>query len=96
MKRDHRLIKAFGKNEADLADIPQKISNVTVARIMIRNETGCSFCFPHGEETVNSTIGNSQKNWKKYRKNQRKQNPSEEKITIRTSISNEETISDEE
>ena len=70
MKRECRLIKAYGKNEVGLADLPQKISNVKVSRIVIGEETGCSYCFPHGYETINSHIINRQRNWKKQRKTQ--------------------------
>jgi hypothetical protein len=60
--------KAFGLNEAGLIDFPAKISNVRIERIEWGNLMGCSWCFPHGWETINSTIGKQQRNWKKYRK----------------------------
>lgn len=31
---------------------------------------GCSYCFPHGCETINSKEIKFQRNWKKYRKTQ--------------------------
>ncbi|MFZ6777333.1 hypothetical protein ACO0LD_10955 [Undibacterium sp. Ji83W] len=68
MKRECSLIKAFGKNEVGLADIPKKISGITISRIIIGEKSGCSRCFPHGYETINSHIGNRQRNWKKQRK----------------------------
>jgi hypothetical protein len=68
MKREVRLMKAFGKNEAGLADLPKKISGTAISRITRGEETGCSFCFPHGFETVNSHTANRQRNWKKQRK----------------------------
>jgi hypothetical protein len=70
MKREIRLIKAYGKNQYGLADVPKKTSGIRVARIHIGEEAGCSRCFPHGHETINSHIVNSQRNWKKQRKNQ--------------------------
>ena len=70
MKRIMRLIKAFGENEAGLPDFPRKISGITVTRVMILNENGCSRCFPHGYECINSTIGNAQRCWKRHRRHQ--------------------------
>jgi hypothetical protein len=70
MKKEERLIKAYGKNEAGLADIPKKVSGTFISRIKIGDECGCSFCFPHGIETYNSHYKNEQRNWKKYRKKQ--------------------------
>lgn len=46
MKREYRLIKAFGLNEYGLADLPIKASGTTISRIVVGEETGCSFCFP--------------------------------------------------
>ena len=70
VKNEYRLIKAFGKNEAGLADLPSKVSGVTISRIVAGEETGCSYRFPHGYETVNSHIKNRQKCWKKQRRTQ--------------------------
>ena len=70
MKSEYRLIKMFGANEAGLANLPVRISGITISRILIGEESGCSWCFPHGFETVNSHIGNRQRNWKKHRKTQ--------------------------
>ena len=68
MKRNSRLLKAFGKDEFDLADLPPKISGIFISRIIINNDTGCSRCFPHGYETINSHQVNNQRNWKRKRK----------------------------
>lgn len=68
MKRECRLIKAFGQNEAGLADVPRKISGIKISRIVIGDDTGCSWCFPHGFETYNSHYVNCQRSWKKQRK----------------------------
>ena len=70
MKKEESLIKAYGKNEAGLADMPKKVSNNFVSRIINGNESGCPFCFPHGYETYNSHYKNYQRTWKKYRKTQ--------------------------
>lgn len=68
MKREWRLIKAFGRNEAGLADLPAKRSGIMISRVLIGEDSGCSRCFPHGYEVVNSTLNNRQRNWKRYRK----------------------------
>lgn len=70
MKRETRLIKAFGKNEADFGDVPKKVSGITISRIIIGEESGCSRCFPHGYETINATIKKRYRSWKKYRRKQ--------------------------
>lgn len=69
MKHDKIFKKAFGIHEVGLADFPPKISNVTISRIIFGDTMGCSRCFPHGYETVHSTIVNRQRSWKKFRKN---------------------------
>jgi hypothetical protein len=43
MKREYRLIKAYGLNEYGLADLPVKVSGVTISRIVVGEETGFSF-----------------------------------------------------
>jgi len=68
MKKENRLIKSFGKNEAGKASMPRKISGTFVSRIVFGEEMGCDWCFPQGYETVNSHIRNRQRNWKKHRK----------------------------
>ena len=70
MQNEDRLIKMFGVNEGGLADFPNKISGITISRILIGEESGCSFCFPHGFETTNSHYKNRQRIWKKHRKTQ--------------------------
>ncbi|AYN00014.1 phosphate ABC transporter substrate-binding protein [Chryseobacterium sp. 3008163] len=64
------LKKSFGINEYRLIDFPKKISNVQISRILYGDEMGCSRCFPHGYETINSKEIKFQRNWKKYRKTQ--------------------------
>lgn len=69
MKRKKQMQKAFGINEFGLIDCPVKISNVQISRIVYGNARGCSWCFPHGWETNNSTLFvNNQRSWKRFRK----------------------------
>lgn len=69
MKKQKRLGRAFGYNEFGMLDIPFKISNIFVSRIVNYRECGgCSYCFPHGFDLLNSTLENNQRNWKKFRK----------------------------
>ncbi|WP_394665741.1 phosphate ABC transporter substrate-binding protein [uncultured Chryseobacterium sp.] len=70
MKKIKTLKKFFGSNEYELIDFPKKISNVQISRILYGDEMGCSWCFPHGYETINSKEIKFQRNWKKYRKTQ--------------------------
>lgn len=68
MKRQKQMQKAFGINEFGFVDFPAKISNVQVSRVEYCKRE-CSFCFPHGWETSNSTrITNRQRSWKRFRK----------------------------
>jgi len=68
MKNEWLFKKMFGKNEWGMADYPLKISGIQVSRILHGETMGCSRCFPHGYETINSTISKRQRNWKKFRK----------------------------
>lgn len=69
MKKLKSLKQAFGINEYRLIDFPEKISNVRISRILYGDEMGCSWCFPHGYETINSKDMKFQRNWKKLQKN---------------------------
>jgi hypothetical protein len=70
MKRVKQLKKAFGTvGNGLLVDFPAKISNVQIART-IHCKKECSFCFPHGWETHNSTVANQQRSWKRFRRSQ--------------------------
>jgi hypothetical protein len=60
--------KVFGTTEEGLPDTPRKISNVQLSRIEHGAERGCSFCFPHGSETTNSTARKKRRSWKHHRK----------------------------
>lgn len=71
MKKIKRLQRAFGRNDYGFADIPKKISGTQISRIQIGDDMGCSYCFPHGYETINRTI--PERNWKSQRKTQWKQ-----------------------
>ncbi|MGD1320444.1 phosphate ABC transporter substrate-binding protein [Chryseobacterium sp. 2R14A] len=68
MKKLKTLRQTFGINEYGLIDFPKKISNVQVSRILYGDDMGCSWCFPHGYETINSKEIKFQRNWEKYRK----------------------------
>ncbi|SHK93824.1 phosphate ABC transporter substrate-binding protein [Chryseobacterium polytrichastri] len=70
MKRLKTLRQSFGINEYGLIDFPNKISNVQVSRVLYGDKMGCSWCFPHGYDTINSKEVKFQRNWKKYRKTQ--------------------------
>lgn len=66
------FIKAFGFNEFGEIDFSRKISNIKLSRLEWGNEMGCSFCFPHGYETINATIDKNTRSWKRNRKKQYK------------------------
>ena len=68
MKKEVRLIRFYGINEAGLAALPHKVSGRQVSRICVGEEMGCSLCFPHGIDTSNSYLTKEQRNWKKYRR----------------------------
>lgn len=70
MKKLKTLRQTFGINEYGLIDFPKKISNVKISRVLYGDEMGCSWCFPHGYETINSKEVKYQRNWKKYRRTQ--------------------------
>ncbi|MEH0153120.1 hypothetical protein V6R21_03180 [Limibacter armeniacum] len=70
MKDKKVFLNAFGENEFGFADFPSKISNVKVSRLELGELMGCSFCFPHGFETINATLNKNKQSWKFYRKKQ--------------------------
>jgi hypothetical protein len=72
-KRRKVLKRKFGVNEYGFADLPTKISGVTISRF--ENDMGCEFCFPHGYENYNSTESKNYRdtNWKRYRPTQWKE-----------------------
>ncbi len=74
-KARKRLIRAFGKNEAGLPDVPARFSNVQYSRVLYGDYMGCGHCFPHGFETVNCRLDKIQRNWKKHRRTQWKELP---------------------
>ncbi len=57
----------FSIDEYGFEEIPIKFSNVQLSRIQNGGEMGCSYCFPHGMDTVNSRWKNRQRSWKSYR-----------------------------
>ncbi|GGG07131.1 hypothetical protein GCM10011344_04560 [Dokdonia pacifica] len=68
MKNYKKLKEAFGLNEYGLIDFPKKISNIKISRIVNHEKMGgCSYCFPHGYETVNATVGKNTRSWKNNR-----------------------------
>ena len=67
MRRKQRLIKAFGQNEYELPELPNKISGTRISRIQLSDDMGCSFCFPHGYDTLNWRGYKTQRCWKKQR-----------------------------
>ncbi|WP_025744151.1 hypothetical protein [Aquimarina pacifica] len=71
MKNYKKLKKTFGLNEFGFVDFPKKVSNIKISRILHHEEMGgCSYCFPHGYETINATIYKNTRSWKKNRKKQ--------------------------
>lgn len=65
------LCKAFGKDLHNIASIPRKFSNVKISRIQnYQKMGGCPFCFPHGMECTNATLGKLTRSWKKHRPKQ--------------------------
>lgn len=65
------LRKTFGLIEDyGLIDFPKKISGTKISRALYGNRLGCSWCFPHGWEVVNSKESKYQRNWKSFRKTQ--------------------------
>ncbi|MGI4875063.1 MAG: hypothetical protein ACRYFX_28245 [Janthinobacterium lividum] len=70
MKRLNKLKQAFGWDDSrDFAVLPPKFSNIQIARIFYCKHE-CTYCFPHGWETRNSTLSNCQRSWKRFRRTQ--------------------------
>jgi hypothetical protein len=60
---------AFGEDEARIPAIPAKVGSRRVSGLLCcRARGGCSYCFPHGFETTNSTQSKKRRSWKHYRK----------------------------
>lgn len=73
MKREKVLKKVFGEDEFGFPDLPKKISGTKISRVILGDESGCSFCFPHGIETKNGRRScRYSKCWKRNRKTQYK------------------------
>ena len=73
-----KVKKVLGQTPEGLPDIPQKISNVKLARIVHGEERGCSRCFPHGVETDNSTVRKHRRSWKHHRQTKYRPKKAEE------------------
>ncbi len=71
-KHLHRIKNTFDYNEYGIADISMKIGNRRISRIHnFMKMGGCSYCFPHGIECINSTASKRRnRNWKLYRMRQ--------------------------
>jgi hypothetical protein len=68
VKCQRKFEKFFGLNEEGLVDFPKKTSNTKISRIKNSDKMGgCTYCFPHGIETINSKYSKFTRNWKKYR-----------------------------
>ena len=68
MKREKTLKRHFGEDEFGFVAIPDKVSGTTISRVIYGDAMGCSYCFPHGFETINSHRRNNQRSWKKHRR----------------------------
>lgn len=71
--KKHRsgLRKMFGLIEDyDLIDFPRKISGTKISRALYGDHMGCSWCFPHGWDLINSKESKRQRSWKRFRKTQ--------------------------
>jgi hypothetical protein len=64
----YTLSKCFSTDEYGFAEIPMKFSNVKLSRIKNGELMGCSYCFPHGRDTINNHWVNRQRSWKTSRK----------------------------
>ncbi len=63
------LARAFGTDDFGFPDLPKKMGNVAVARVAhMRDRGGCSRCFPHGFETLNSKFCKNRRSWKYHRR----------------------------
>ncbi len=66
-----RYVRAFGIDESGYLLLPPKMSNVKLSRIEhFEDRGGCAFCYPHGIETTNATLGKNKRSWKHHRKTQ--------------------------
>jgi hypothetical protein len=72
IKQRAQLQHKFGLNEYGFPDIPKKMSGIQISRLLIGEYMGCSYCFPHGMETINSRCHKDSKNWKRFHKTQYK------------------------
>jgi hypothetical protein len=68
-----KVKKVMGTTPEDVPDTPRKMSNVKLARLAHADERDCSWCFPPGWETSNSTMSKNRRSWKNHRKTQFRQ-----------------------
>lgn len=62
--REGKLRRRFGSG-----NLPTKMGSAAAARIdHVHDRGGCSYCFPHGPETTNSSTSKQGRNWKRSRK----------------------------
>ncbi len=66
--------KAFQRyndvSDEGFVELPKKISNVRLERVLALGRGECTYCFPHGVEAVNSRHRKDLRCWKRYRKTQ--------------------------
>jgi hypothetical protein len=65
------FVSKFGIDEYGFTMIPAKYSNVQISRY-VHAKLNCTYCFPHGIDTINNHWHNQQRSWKTYRKTQYK------------------------
>jgi len=72
MKKKNRisLRRAFGEDEYGELMLPRKMSGVRISRLFFGEWMGCSFCFPHGRDTINNRRKKPLRSWKGYRRTQ--------------------------
>ena len=59
--------RCFGRN---VDDWPTRFSNIRLSRLQNGEKMGCSYCFPHGIETMNTHWRKDLRCWKRYRQQQ--------------------------
>jgi hypothetical protein len=66
--RERRQRRRFGAGDLGTTGGPGALGSRAAARIdHCRERGGCSWCFPHGPETTNSTQASSARTWKRRR-----------------------------
>ena len=70
MKYEIHLIRAFGKNEAGLADLPFQLTGTLFGSLCYGGQDGCVLCFPHGTCPETYHQRKPQRSWKVHRRHQ--------------------------